>query len=52
MGISPSSKAIDTYFELLVRLGDEAKKKLVIKLTESIGIEPAQENNLQNLFGA
>jgi len=52
MGLALTNKTIDRYFGFLSRLDIDTKKKLIIKLTESI--EPKKENkfNLNDLFGA
>jgi hypothetical protein len=49
--ISINNKALDKYFELLSRLDNNAKKKLIIKLTESLELE-TKKSDLKSLFGA
>lgn len=49
--ISISNKALDKYFGLLSRLDNSSKKKLIIKLTESLEFEK-KETDLKSLFGA
>ena len=46
-----NNKGLNKYFALLNQLDDSAKKKLIIKLTESLETK-TQEPNLQSLFGA
>jgi len=36
MSLALTNETIDKYFELLMRLDNDSKKKLIIKLTESI----------------
>lgn len=51
MGLALTNKTIDKYFGFLTRLDNGSKKKLIIKLTESI--ETNDENiDLRSLFGA
>jgi hypothetical protein len=49
--ISINNKALDKYFGLLSRLDNSAKKRLIIKLTESLEFE-TKESDLKSLFGA
>ena len=49
--ISINNKALDKYFRLLSRLDNSAKKKLIIKLTESLEFAK-KETDLKSLFGA
>lgn len=49
--ISINNKALDKYFGLLSRLDNSAKKKLIIKLTESLEFE-TKKSDLKSLFGA
>jgi len=49
--ISINNKALDKYFGLLRRLDNSAKKKLIIKLTESLEFEK-EDSDLKSLFGA
>ena len=52
MSLALTNKAIDKYFGFLIRPDNGSKKKLIIKLTESI--ETKDENNfdLRSLYGA
>ena len=44
---------LDKYFKFLYRLDISVKKSLIIKLTESIDIEPDKKSNdFHKLFGA
>lgn len=52
MGISLINKAIDKYFGLLSRLDNSSKRKLIVKLTESIEAKEEKEFNLSDLYGA
>jgi hypothetical protein len=49
--ISINNKALDKYFGLLSRLDNSAKKRLIIKLTESLEFE-TKKSDLKSLFGA
>ncbi len=51
MGLALTNKAIEKYFSFLIRLDNGSKKKLIIKLTESIEINN-EEIDLKRLFGA
>ena len=46
------NKTIDKYFGFLTRLDNNSKKRLIIKLTESIEIKEDNSFNLNSLFGA
>ena len=52
MGYSISNKAIERYFSFFKKLDLVTKKKLIIKLTESIEPESDKPFNLKKLFGA
>ncbi len=52
MGISLTNKAIDKYFRLLSRLDNSSKRKLIVKLTESIEVKDEKDFNLRDLYGA
>lgn len=52
MGIAISNKTIEKYFGFLLRLDNKSKKKLIIKLTESIGEKDNSNIKLKNLSGA
>lgn len=47
-----NSKILDKYFGFLVKLDNSSKKRLIIKLTESIEIEEEKELDLNLLYGA
>jgi hypothetical protein len=46
-----NNKTLDKYFELLNRLDNLSKKRLIIKLTESLDFEN-KETDLKVIFGA
>ncbi len=51
MGFALTNKSIDKYFGFLTKLDKDSKKKLIIKLTESI--ETRNERiDVKSLFGA
>jgi len=49
--ISINNKVLENYFEFLERLDNNAKKKLIIKLAESLEFE-RKATDLESLFGA
>jgi len=52
MGLALTNKTIEKYFGFLSRLDNGSKKKLIIKLTESI-VEQGESNvSLKDLSGA
>lgn len=52
MSVAITNKTIDKYFGFLTRLDNNSKKRLIIKLTESIEIKEDNSFNLNSLFGA
>ncbi|MFC2087225.1 hypothetical protein ACFLSA_03565 [Bacteroidota bacterium] len=52
MSLAITNKTIDRYFGFLKKLDNNSKKKLIIKLTESIETEKKSKVNLRDLFGA
>ncbi len=52
MSMVLTNRAIDKYFGFLVRLDNSSKKKLIIKLTESIEVVDEKKFDLKSLFGA
>ncbi len=52
MGLAISNKIIDKYFRFLKKLDNGTKKKLIIKLTESIETKDDNAFDLKKLFGA
>ena len=49
--ITIDNKALDKYFGLLSRLDNNTKKKLIMRLTESLDFEK-KDHDLKSLFGA
>jgi hypothetical protein len=47
-----SNKVLDKYFAFLSRFDTQTKKKLIIKLTDSIETSPTPQVDLRALFGA
>ncbi|MEA3317726.1 MAG: hypothetical protein U9R54_07185 [Bacteroidota bacterium] len=47
-----SSKILDKYFGFLINLDNNSKKRLIIRLTESIETEKKENTDLNLLFGA
>ncbi|MCF8297359.1 MAG: hypothetical protein K9J13_07460 [Saprospiraceae bacterium] len=47
-----SSKILDKYFGFLINLDNNSKKRLIIKLTESIETEKNNNTDLNLLYGA
>jgi hypothetical protein len=52
MSLVLTNKTIDKYFGFLSRLDNRSKKKLIIKLTESIEEKATDDFNLKSLYGA
>lgn len=52
MGLALTNKTIDKYFRILSRLDNSSKKKLIIKLTDSIETIEEEKFNLGDLYGA
>ena len=52
MSITITNKTIDKFFGFLTNLDNSSKKKLIIKLTESIELKEVNNINLNSLFGA
>ncbi len=52
MGLALTSKTLDKYFGFLSRLDNRSKKKLIIKLTESIEEKEKSNVSLKDLSGA
>lgn len=51
MSLALSNKMIDKYFGFLWRLDNNSKKRLIIKLTESIEIKSEKNFDLKFLYG-
>ena len=49
--LAVSNKILDKYFGYLKYLDNEAKKNLIIKLTNSIQIEPKKSFDIKSIFG-
>ena len=47
-----NSKILDKYFGFLVKLDNSSKKRLIIKLTESIETEEEKKSDINFLYGA
>lgn len=52
MGLALTNKTIEKYFGFLIRLDNRSKKKLIIKLTESIEDRVKSNVSLKDLSGA
>ena len=52
MSLALTNKTIDKYFGFLTRLDNVTKKKLIIKLTESIETKEENKFDLKDLYGA
>jgi hypothetical protein len=50
--INVNSRTIDNFFGFLYKLDTNSKKKLIIKLTESIEDSKAKEKSIASLFGS
>ncbi len=47
-----NSKILDKYFGFLINLDNNSKKRLIIRLTESIETEKKENTDLNLLYGA
>ena len=52
MGLSLTNRDINKYFRFLSRLDNVSKKRLIIKLTESIEDRKTKTFDLKSLYGA
>jgi len=52
MGLAISNKTLDKYFRFLRRLDNNSKKRLIIKLTESMETDFKDPSNLKSMYGA
>lgn len=52
MSIALKNTVIDNYFGFLTKLDTISKKRLIVKLTESIEVKEKKEVDLMSLFGA
>ena len=50
--INLNNRSIENFFSFLYRMDTKSKKKLIIKLTESIEEPKAKQINLGSLFGS
>jgi len=50
--LTTDKSATDKIFDSLKGLDNDSKKRLIIKLTESIDTEPVEKIDLRSLFGA
>jgi hypothetical protein len=50
--IALSNRSIDNFFRFLYKMDTKSKKRLIIKLTESIEDSKMPNNNLKSLFGS
>lgn len=46
------NRKVDNYFQFMRNWDNESKKSLIIKLTQSIGIETEKERDFSSCFGA
>ncbi len=51
-GLAITNRALEKYFKYLSNFDNESKKKLIVKLTESINTEESDNFNIYSLFGA
>jgi len=52
MGLALKNSTIDKYFGFLTRLDGVTKKRLIAKLTESMGAKEKNHPDLESLYGA
>ena len=47
-----TNKVFDRYFDYLIKFDNQTKKKLIIKLTNSLEFKPKKTFDIKSLFGA
>ncbi len=52
MSLALTNRTIDKYFGFLTRLDNGTKKKLILKLTESLDSKDENKFDLRSLYGA
>ena len=52
MSLALTNRTIDKYFGFLTRLDNGTKKKLILKLTESLDSKDEDKFDLRSLYGA
>jgi hypothetical protein len=52
MNIALKNTTIDKYFGFLTRLDNNSKKRLIVKLTQSIEVKEKKHFDLKSLYGA
>ncbi len=52
MSLELKNKEIDKYLGFLFRLNNNSKKRLIVKLTESIEVKRKKDYDLKSLYGA
>jgi hypothetical protein len=52
MRISIKNTTIDKYLSFLIKLDNISKKRLIVKLTESIDVKEKKHLDLKSLYGA
>ena len=52
MRISIKNTSIDKYLSFLIKLDNISKKRLIVKLTESIEVKEKKHLDLKSLYGA
>ena len=52
MGLALTDNTIDKYFKVLSKLDNVSKKKLILKLSESISKENIEDSDLISMYGA
>lgn len=50
-GLTINNKTIDKYFKYLKKLDNGSKKKLIIRLTETLDVEKSNSGDISSLFG-
>lgn len=50
--LTVNNKSIDKYFKYLKRLDNGSKKRLIIRLTETLEVEKSSSGDVDSLFGA
>ncbi len=52
VNLTITNKVFDRYFDYLIKFDNQTKKKLIIKLTNSLEFKQKQTFDIKSLFGA
>lgn len=51
-GLAITNRALEKYFKYLSSFDNESKKKLIVKLTDSLNVDNSSDFSVNSLFGA